>query len=883
MDPITEESVRHSVSKDSTDRLKNELINFQDVLDPSQISVLSRDKLIDLVVVLRLMHNSTESVKIMTKNFDPKKAKFELAKLKGSVEISSAGGAEGGADVMNLLLSLMQSMTQQRQDEAKQRLEEITRREKREDDLRMLLEKKESEKQIELHKQELERQFELNRREVEKQLELDKKELERKVEADKIIADQLLEKERMDKILEQEREARHRKDEALFDSIKALQAQHVEKMNIETTRFQTENSKREVRLTKIRKALAGVITPMPKDFLGAFLYLKRMEEHFLEHKIENDLKIAILTPYVNESIKRMIESLPLEQRDTYDKWKSIIVRWCRITPKLCRLGFNSAIRTSTETHIQYACRLKNLFNCYLESKEIKDSFEDLVSLIVSDRYKQTLATEDRMYLSDKESDKARGIFDLALCMDDREIERGYRLEKQSVRYNQWKGKGNFVKNKNGSGTYNNGNSYHSGVTTGGGSGTNGGGVNKSNNFVQNKVIAGNRNFSAKPGNVNKERSGNYNNYKSGRTDNFKTNVVEVDIEETGYEDNSAEEDFIEEECEDNDQVEEREINKVEVCKMDGTCVERPRVKASLLNKDHHVLVENKLVNKAFHINFGKHTVLGICDSGSEISVIRRDWLVNTDEEEGESASVVLQGAFHDGIKAQLRNVEACLVVDEDEGLFGEKVLITCAVTNCLKSAYALITTQDYATLLQQNKICRPKVCVDSSTNKIIGNDTFEQEERVMDRLEVNEIEITSVKKGDKLLEESLKIDFEKESNEDLVQMQKSDQSLAKYWSSAKHRDKNETKIFVNEANGLLYRHTRIGGIEVNQLVLPVCKRQMVIDTGHDSIWSMHLARDKTLQRLQLYFFWPGMKMQIEDYIKRCDKCQKKQELCRMTK
>src|SRR3989442_7219325 len=217
MDPITEESVRHSVSKDSTDRHKNELINFQDVLDPSQISVLSRDKLIDLVVVLRLMHNSTESVKIMTQNFDPKKAKYELAKLKGSVEISSAGGAEGGADVMNLLLSLMQSMTQQRQDEAKQRLEEITRREKREDDLRMLLEKKESEKQIELHKQELERQFELNRREVEKQLELDKKEVERKVEADKIIADQLLEKERMDKILEQEREARHRKDEALFD------------------------------------------------------------------------------------------------------------------------------------------------------------------------------------------------------------------------------------------------------------------------------------------------------------------------------------------------------------------------------------------------------------------------------------------------------------------------------------------------------------------------------------------------------------------------------------------------------------------------------------------------------------------------------------------
>ena len=61
MDPVTEESVRQSVSKDSSDRLKNELINFQDVLDQRQISVLSREKLIDLVVVLRLMDNFTES------------------------------------------------------------------------------------------------------------------------------------------------------------------------------------------------------------------------------------------------------------------------------------------------------------------------------------------------------------------------------------------------------------------------------------------------------------------------------------------------------------------------------------------------------------------------------------------------------------------------------------------------------------------------------------------------------------------------------------------------------------------------------------------------------------------------------------------------------
>src|SRR3989442_8514430 len=141
MDPVTEESVRQSVSKDSSERLKSELINFQDVLGQSQISVLSREKLIDLVVVLRLMNNSTESVKSIIKNFDPKKAKFELAKLKGSADTNPVGGAEGGADLMSMLLSIMESMTKQRQDEAKQRQDEakqrhdeLLRREKREDE-----------------------------------------------------------------------------------------------------------------------------------------------------------------------------------------------------------------------------------------------------------------------------------------------------------------------------------------------------------------------------------------------------------------------------------------------------------------------------------------------------------------------------------------------------------------------------------------------------------------------------------------------------------------------------------------------------------------------------------------------------------------------------
>src|SRR5437867_1549953 len=120
-------------------------------------------------------------------------------------------------------------------------------------------------------------------------------------------------------------------------------------------------------------------------------------------------------------------------------------------------------------------------------------------------------------------------------------------------------------------------------------------------------------------------------------------------------------------------------------------------------------------------------------------------------------------------------------------------------------------------------------------------------------MEINQIQIESREKGDKMLEESLKIDFEKESNEDFLKLQQEDGSLSQYWKDVKRKRKEETKFFVNSNNGLLYRKTIISGIQVNQIVLPKNKRQMVSETAHNSIWSLHLARDKTVKRILLYF------------------------------
>src|SRR2546425_597528 len=130
------------------------------------------------------------------------------------------------------------------------------------------------------------------------------------------------------------------------------------------------------------------------------------------------------------SVKRMLDSIALSQRDTYEKWKDVIVKYCRITPKLCRLSFINAKRTANETHIMYACRLRNLFKCYIDSRNVNSKIEDLIAVLIADRYKMSLAVDDRLYLCDKELDGTRKTVDeLAHLMDAREIERGYRIDK----------------------------------------------------------------------------------------------------------------------------------------------------------------------------------------------------------------------------------------------------------------------------------------------------------------------------------------------------------------------------------------------------------------------------------------------------------------------
>src|SRR6267154_1440639 len=154
---ISEEVIKTSVTKDSTERLKDEMKVAQNFFDLSQIEVMSRDKLISYVTHLRGMCNQTESVKVLVKEFDPKVVKMLVSSkmFTETKEVEQKGSAvaqQVSGDMSAMFIALMQSMNK-RDDEARKREDEFRimmvqkeeEKRKREDEIRRITEQKEDE------------------------------------------------------------------------------------------------------------------------------------------------------------------------------------------------------------------------------------------------------------------------------------------------------------------------------------------------------------------------------------------------------------------------------------------------------------------------------------------------------------------------------------------------------------------------------------------------------------------------------------------------------------------------------------------------------------------------------------------------------------------
>eukprot|EP00745_Piridium_sociabile_P002381 TRINITY_DN1145_c0_g1_i6.p1 TRINITY_DN1145_c0_g1~~TRINITY_DN1145_c0_g1_i6.p1 ORF type:complete len:1434 (+),score=199.20 TRINITY_DN1145_c0_g1_i6:329-4630(+) len=116
------------------------------------------------------------------------------------------------------------------------------------------------------------------------------------------------------------------------------------------------------------------------------------------------------------------------------------------------------------------------------------------------------------------------------------------------------------------------------------------------------------------------------------------------------------------------------------------------------------------------------------------------------------------------------------------------------------------------------------------------------------------------------------------NREKLIQLQGEDDTLVKLFQ----KEKDKTVVNSGSARvsfffffeGVLYRHFRDGEVLTEQIVVPSSLRSSVLCAAHDGIMAGHCGVRRTLQRVLLRFFWPGVRNGVAKYCQTCDVCQK---------
>jgi Integrase zinc binding domain len=110
--------------------------------------------------------------------------------------------------------------------------------------------------------------------------------------------------------------------------------------------------------------------------------------------------------------------------------------------------------------------------------------------------------------------------------------------------------------------------------------------------------------------------------------------------------------------------------------------------------------------------------------------------------------------------------------------------------------------------------------------------------------------------------------IDRSSTTELIAEQQSDASLQPVLQRVKN---SKCGYFMHK--DILYHKEKIATQVVSQMVLLVSRRTKVMEMAHDSVYSGHLRFRKTLARIRLSFFWPGIRTDLEAYCASCKECQ----------
>jgi len=164
-------------------------------------------------------------------------------------------------------------------------------------------------------------------------------------------------------------------------------------LDLKKSTAEREQSAKESMASRLKfwgDGLRNTISRMPMVPVEIVSWFIALEKLFDQLGVPAELRSVLLRPYLNDRAKALLARCDLEKTGDYKAIKEFLLREMRLSPSIYWEKFNSLTRETSETFQQFATRLMSLFDLYLESRKVGNSYEKLFDLIIYDRIKSAL-------------------------------------------------------------------------------------------------------------------------------------------------------------------------------------------------------------------------------------------------------------------------------------------------------------------------------------------------------------------------------------------------------------------------------------------------------------------------------------------------------------
>jgi len=132
-------------------------------------------------------------------------------------------------------------------------------------------------------------------------------------------------------------------------------------------------------------ALRNTITKMLSEGIDVVSWFVSTDKLFEQLSVPADLQAILIRPYVSDRAKLLMSKCDPTHSAKYENVKSFLLKELHLSPAVCLVKFNSLTQDKSETYTQFLTRLMSLFDNYLESRKIGQSYGKLTDLMVYDR------------------------------------------------------------------------------------------------------------------------------------------------------------------------------------------------------------------------------------------------------------------------------------------------------------------------------------------------------------------------------------------------------------------------------------------------------------------------------------------------------------------